>query len=68
MKYVPMIQANALSQMITQIKGLSPKAAAFSVSKDMTTQPDYINCGPNNINTMPTNYIVWKMIQSIFIL
>jgi hypothetical protein len=31
----------------------------------MKAQTDYtcINLGPNNINTMPTNYIIWKMIQ-----
>jgi hypothetical protein len=32
--------------------GISPKAAAF-FSKDMITQSEYINGGPNNINTMP---------------
>jgi hypothetical protein len=29
-------------------------------------QDTYINLGPNTINTMPTNYIIWKMIQLYF--
>jgi hypothetical protein len=39
--------------------------AAWSVSKGMMELPQdiSINRGPNTINAMPTNYIIWKTIQ-----
>lgn len=46
-------------------KGTDHGTAAWSVSKGMVELPQdtCINHGPNTINTMPTNYIIWKMIQ-----
>jgi hypothetical protein len=46
-------------------KGTDHETAAWSVSTGMTELPQdtCINYGPNTTNTMPTNYIIWKMIQ-----
>jgi len=46
-------------------EGTDHGTAAWSVSNGMMELPQdtCINRGPNTINTMPTNYIIWKMIQ-----
>jgi hypothetical protein len=46
-------------------KGTDHGTSAWSVSKGMMKLPQdtCINHGPNTINTMPKNYIIWKMIQ-----